>query len=45
MEESNKAQLLIDYLQVLAQLKNANYFANNEISRVIVKIEKELEIN
>lgn len=40
----DKTQLLIDYLRALSDLKRADYFANNEIKRVLAKIEKDLDI-
>lgn len=44
MNEKNRTQLLIDYLQALSHLKHADYFCNKEISDVMKSIEKELNL-
>jgi hypothetical protein len=44
MNDQNRTQLLINYLQALSHLKHADYFCNKEISEVIKRIEHELNL-
>lgn len=44
MNEPNRTQLLINYLQALSHLKHTDYFANKEIGKVIAQIERELNL-
>jgi hypothetical protein len=40
----NRIQFLLEYLQILANLKNAGFKVFDEIARTIKEIEKELSI-
>jgi hypothetical protein len=44
MNEQNRTQLLINYLQALSHLKHADYFCNKEINDVMKRIERELNL-
>lgn len=42
MADEKRTRLLLEYLQVLSNLKLANYYANTEIKKVMEIIEVEL---
>ncbi|QNG60331.1 hypothetical protein H4O14_02030 [Bacillus sp. PAMC26568] len=42
MGEQNRTQQLIDFLRVLGELKSADYYANQEIKKVIEQIQSDL---